>query len=465
MKKNSNLAIYTKNLKTKSKLISFNKRKNDSGKVKFLPPYFEEWNNTTYSYNKNQIKNIPLYNTIINKIIKSYFNLLFLNSDFITPKKRRLFLKDIYLSDAKIRYTNSKAKITLYTVNFRKYFFTKYINYFYYYFVEKEWKEILNEKKPFSLIKLLKSKYLRFIGIETIFSKNNSFFASKFLFNNLERIKNTKDILNIKFRILNKGLESYNLFKKIHLTKEIKHIYSKYLMILYKYNYLYLLNNIKFNTANISFVNKLKEKLSLILNKKIELNIINLKSITYNTDIFTKALAIKLKKRRFNVIKSLISIINRGNIITRNYSYTESLLKNRNLDLLENKFKDFSLISILNSNNNFNNFLKNIYSSLKSSNTNISNSKLNDLIFTGIKYKNLGGIRLEVKGRLTKRYRADRAIYKLHWKGGLKNIDSSLKRLSSVMFRGNLKSNVTYSIYKSKRRIGSFAVKGWISGK
>jgi hypothetical protein len=77
----------------------------------------------------------------------------------------------------------------------------------------------------------------------------------------------------------------------------------------------------------------------------------------------------------------------------------------------------------------------------------------------------MGGIRLEVKGRLTKRYRADRALYKLNWKGGLKNIDSSSNKLSSVIYRGNFNSNVSYSITKSKRRIGSFAVKGWISGK
>jgi hypothetical protein len=77
----------------------------------------------------------------------------------------------------------------------------------------------------------------------------------------------------------------------------------------------------------------------------------------------------------------------------------------------------------------------------------------------------MGGIRLEVKGRLTRRYRADRAIYKAFWKGSLSNADSSFKRLSSVVFRGHLNSNVTYSMAKSKRRIGAFAVKGWISGK
>ena len=57
----------------------------------------------------------------------------------------------------------------------------------------------------------------------------------------------------------------------------------------------------------------------------------------------------------------------------------------------------------------------------------------------------MGGVRLEVSGRLTKRYRADRALYKLLWKGGLKNIDSSVQRKSSVVFRGFRDSNVQYS--------------------
>jgi hypothetical protein len=73
--------------------------------------------------------------------------------------------------------------------------------------------------------------------------------------------------------------------------------------------------------------------------------------------------------------------------------------------------------------------------------------------------------RLEAKGRLTKRYRADRALYKVRWKGGLKNIDSSFKGISSVDYRGYQKANIDYSILASKRRIGAFAVKGWVSGK
>jgi hypothetical protein len=90
---------------------------------------------------------------------------------------------------------------------------------------------------------------------------------------------------------------------------------------------------------------------------------------------------------------------------------------------------------------------------------------LNYFIFNSINYKNMGGVRLEVSGRLTKRYRADRAVYKMLLKGGLKNIDSSFQGKSSVVFRGFRDPNVQYSWFKSKRRIGSFAVKGWSAGR
>jgi hypothetical protein len=38
---------------------------------------------------------------------------------------------------------------------------------------------------------------------------------------------------------------------------------------------------------------------------------------------------------------------------------------------------------------------------------------LNYILFNKIKYKDMAGIRLEIKGRLTKRYRADRAQFKV----------------------------------------------------
>jgi hypothetical protein len=101
-------------------------------------------------------------------------------------------------------------------------------------------------------------------------------------------------------------------------------------------------------------------------------------------------------------------------------------------------------------------------------NTNINtntNTNLLNYILNSLKHKNMGGVRLEAKGRLTRRFTASRSVFKIKWKGSLKNIDSSYKGLSSVMLRGHIKSNVQYSIINSKTRNGAFGLKGWISGK
>lgn len=81
-----------------------------------------------------------------------------------------------------------------------------------------------------------------------------------------------------------------------------------------------------------------------------------------------------------------------------------------------------------------------------------------------IKYKRLAGVRLEAAGRLTRRYTASRSISILRYKGNLINVDSSYKGLSTVILKGNLKSNLQYSKLSSKTRIGSFGIKGSVSG-
>lgn len=72
---------------------------------------------------------------------------------------------------------------------------------------------------------------------------------------------------------------------------------------------------------------------------------------------------------------------------------------------------------------------------------------------------------MEVKGRLTPRYRADRSVFKLRWKGGLKDVASSYQGLPVRKKRGLLNPSTSYSVSTSKRRVGAFAVKGWTSGK
>jgi len=90
---------------------------------------------------------------------------------------------------------------------------------------------------------------------------------------------------------------------------------------------------------------------------------------------------------------------------------------------------------------------------------------LKDHIFKDLKHFKLAGVRVEAKGRLSKRFVASRSVFKVYWKGGLRNVDSSFKGLSAVMLRGDAKSNVEYSMLKSKVRTGAFGIKGWVSSK
>ena len=119
--------IYNNNLKRSgaAKTILLKKKIGDIGITKYLPSFSKEWKNTIYSYNKNTLKNIPVNDLNINKIIKGYFNLYFKDhkytgSKFILLKRRRNLLRRIHVSNAEIKHTNNKAIITLYTLNREK---------------------------------------------------------------------------------------------------------------------------------------------------------------------------------------------------------------------------------------------------------------------------------------------------------------------------------------------------------
>jgi len=90
-------------------------------------------------------------------------------------------------------------------------------------------------------------------------------------------------------------------------------------------------------------------------------------------------------------------------------------VKSVNLNLIENQYKNLHLTSVLtNNNNNFNLLLQELYNNIISNNNLEKDyNKMYNILFNSIQYKNMGGIRLEVKGRLTPRYRADRAVFKV----------------------------------------------------
>jgi len=111
----------------------------------------------------------------------------------------------------------------------------------------------------------------------------------------------------------------------------------------------------------------------------------------------------------------MTNIINRNKIDIFNKIKRQVVPKIIDRNLIDNKFKDSSLISLL-KDINLNKLLTNIYYSnslLKKKNYIKNYNNLFNIIFNNIKYQYISGIRLEIKGRLTKRYRADRSIYKL----------------------------------------------------
>lgn len=411
-KTNKFIYIFSKYIKNNNKIIPSKIKISDVGNTKYFPPVSKEWKNSIYVFNPNNLKNFPVYDININSLIKNFFNLQF-NYKFLLKKYKSYRLRSasfnkIYASKAEIKHTNNKAILTVYVYNREKISLLKKIR-------------LLN-KSFYNQVKLLISENKKILGFY-----------------------NSED-------------------SNIIYNKSIKALLDKNLKVLRKYKLRLSLNKYKFEEK---LLYKLKNFIIKYYNKKVEFNIVNLRSVVFHTDFFTRIVTSKLLNRKAHILATMDNILNKVVLPKVNRIVEKSLVK-KSLNLLENKYKYLNLSFILN--NNLSELLNSLYYNLivdyyNNNNLNKDYFRIYEIIFNSINYKNMAGIRLEAKGRLTKRYRADRATFKVRWKGGLKNIDSSYKGLSSVNMRGYVKPNLDYSIFTSKRRIGAFAVKGWISGK
>lgn len=410
------LNIFSKYIKN-NRIIPFRVKPSDVGNTRYFPPVSKEWKNSIYVFNRNNLKNFPIYDININYLIKNFFNLQF-NSKFLFKKYRTYRLRSrsfnkIYASKAEIKHTNNKAILTVYVYNREKISLLKKIR--------------VLKKSFYNKVKLLISKNKRILG----------------------------------FYIPESELGDYNGL----YNKSIKAQLYRNLKLLRKYKLRLSLNKYKFEEK---LLYKLKNFIVKFYNKKVEFNIVNLKSVVFHSDFFTKILTSKILNRKANILGKMDAILNRVVLPKINTIVEKNYKKQKDLNLLENKYKYLN-ISFLLKNKNLSEFLNELYYNIiiadDFNSLDKDYSRVYEIIFNSINYKNMGGVRLEAKGRLTKRYRADRAVFKVRWKGGLKNIDSSYKGLSSVNLRGYVKPNVDYSIFTSKRRIGAFAVKGWISGR
>jgi Mitochondrial ribosomal protein (VAR1) len=245
-----------------------------------------------------------------------------------------------------------------------------------------------------------------------------------------------------------------------------------YKKTLKRFVYLLMIDNVKFEKP---FIGKLTNLVKNIYNKEVEFNIVNLYKMHLNSDIYTQAVSLKLRNRDnklFKVLTRSLSKVKLPNVSRISEKYHKA---NRD-EYLVNKIRNIYINSMINDNASvdpLNNLLLGFFPSANDLEIKVRKRSsvikrpvsLYRYIIKTLKHIKLAGIRVEAKGRLTRRFTAAKSVFKVKWKGGLKNVDSSFKGLPAIMLRGDRKSNVQYSMLSSKNRNGAFGVKGWVSSK
>ena len=432
------LNIFNVKLKnSKYKNITNEYKGNDLGRNRHYPPANKEWFNSIYAYNKNTPKLLPIADKVLSKLTKSYFNLYSLilekkiKSRRVRKWSRRLSTNRILISKAELKHTSDKVIITIYVYN-------------------RQEKNHLKKMRKINIIAKLKKDKRSFISKIRLIKRQ----ALKIV----TLVRKEKNLLLNTFKWENNQFKNYekqyykNFIVK-SLEKEMLYLYLKQIISFNKY---------KFENTYLLPLTNLVQK---IYNKKVEFNLVNLKYLHLNSHIFTETIATKLRNRKNKLIKVLRASLRMVKIASLNklailedVSKRQNIIQNLKVNLLlsdplflnrERQNKDDLELT-----------LKRLFP--KSMKDRASKDIVNTVL-NSIKHKPVSGIRIEAAGRLSRRIIAERSVFKFKYKGNLRNIDSSYKGFSSVILRGHAKSNLQYTKVKSKTRIGSFGLKGWIS--
>ncbi len=451
---------------------------NYANKAKHYPPANKEWSNSIYAYNNNITKMLPSLDKSITRLMKSYFNLYSrklenkVKSRRLTIRGRRLSTNRMLISRAELKHTSDKVIVTIYVFNQQKSFYLNKINRIATidkvdeFVTEKAMERIASGDQPLPsklIIRKINGKGLKLANKVT--SQEKRFFTYLAKKGNG---KITATGLNDKNLFIDNKNEIFKSYNKKYLKDYVSKALRKEIFFMF-YKQLLHINKSKFEARYLLPITKLIER---VYNKNVEFNLVNLKYLYLNSYIFSETLVTKLRNRRNKLLKVLKSsllmfslpradglaiyneIYNRKKI-AQNLKFNN--VSNNNLACLWKKSKPNFKISDMDT----------LEQSLLKLNP--CTLKLNDYkytlknVFNAVKHKFISGVRLEVAGRLTKRNTAARSVSKLKYIGNIKNMDSSNKGLSTVMLRNNAKSNVQYTFLKSRIRIGSFGLKGWVS--
>jgi sulfur relay (sulfurtransferase) DsrC/TusE family protein len=239
------------------------------------------------------------------------------------------------------------------------------------------------------------------------------------------------------FKLINRNVlnNKINYDSAINLCKYVREFYKKYakkssiyIKTFFYYKQLVFINRTKYS---YTYLKHLKICLEKLYNKNVEFNLVNIKRFYLNSDILSESITLKLTKNRRKILRYLKDMRKKVKISKKRILLVEPIQNKIFKESLNIGIKDFA-DSLTNKN----------------------------FVFSELKYKDITGFRLEARGRLTRRYTASRSVSKFRYKGNLLNIDSSHRGLSTILLKGNLRSNLQFTKLKSKTRIGSFGIKG-----
>ena len=445
--------------------------KEEYNNIIYRPSSSKEWFSSVYSYNKSYVKSLIVFDFITNKLFSSYFNMIRDKIKIIFKRRRdnksRYSANKVYVSRAEFKHTNTKLFIILSTFNkqritllkrTRKTLFIKrmykiLVEYTDRYWVKSKrtfttlWKSLTDKGRVKKVIRLIKKiiklktpikskrgiKSIRRIKstwvlaveryipslVNRLNHKCNYLFKRKFFayrkWNILFFKKNSSILTNFLLNFKNKKLYNIPIYNRLLLKNN-----DRVLKRLFKNIRLVSFNKAKFNHLVLHLRNLgLNSLIEKIYGKKVIIKLVDLKSIHLNSDVFSSAVALKLKDRKNKAVRVLRKAI---------------------LQMV--RIPDFH--------------------TLITWDDNLETINKNNIVDT-IKQQVVTGVRFEASGRLTRRLTAMRSVFKLRYVGSLKNLRSSFNNKASSLLRGYTKANSQYTLINSKTRNGTFGLKGWVS--
>ena len=219
--------------------------------------------------------------------------------------------------------------------------------------------------------------------------------------------------------IINKYANSseVELLNKVKF-ESVKHFKEKKLLYFY---HLLKLNSLKFTNQ---FMSKLIFLVRKLYNKEVEFNIVKLKKMHLNSDIYTQVVSLKLRNRNNRLYKVLKTSLRKIKLpVIRKIS--ERISKPNKDEFFVNRIRNNIISSMFNDNNgkdSLNNLLLSFYPAaddleinmIKRSSTKKQKVSLKGFVLRHhLKHLKLRGIRVEAKGRLTRRATASRSVFKM----------------------------------------------------